>query len=113
MPSNLQTQCLFVLKGGARKKTWEEREWSEDFNPTWSLEKANAWGNENKHVDKTPSNVTDGSGQQALWQCDKNTTHRWVATIASRATKGSNCPHCNNKGNIKKKKKTSKKSYAN
>ena len=101
LSERLQSQCLFVLKGKRAAKTWEEKEWTENFDPSWPAEEAKAWGERNKHNKKTRSNVTSSSGQQALWQCDKNTAHRWVTTIINR-TQGNNFHHCNpNNGKIK------------
>lgn len=42
----------------------------------------------------TPDQVLAISGQKAFWQCRYNKDHYWKATVASRTSAGTNCPHC-------------------
>lgn len=49
-----------------------------------------------KNGDKTPFDVTAGSGAKAWWQCLKDKSHEWEAPIKDRGIK-SNCPYCSNR----------------
>lgn len=50
-----------------------------------------------KNVPLTPKDVVPGSNKQVWWQCRKNSTHEWPATIDSRHGKKNGCPYCSNK----------------
>jgi hypothetical protein len=49
-----------------------------------------------KTIPHTPQNTKRGSIVKVLWkkQCKPNIYHQWVATVHSRAVKGTGCPRC-------------------
>jgi len=55
----------------------------------------------NKNGDLTPSDVTDASGKDVWWKCNKGDDHEWFARIASRTRQGSTCPICSGRMIIK------------
>jgi hypothetical protein len=48
-----------------------------------------------KNGNLTPSNVTSSSHKKVWWLCQKNRSHEWQATIASR-NQEHGCPYCHN-----------------
>jgi hypothetical protein len=55
---------------------------------------ANEW-HSTKNRNLAPKDVTPGSNKKVWWQCGKNSTHVWEATISSRTNLSSGCPSCN------------------
>lgn len=52
------------------------------------------WSSE-KNGEKTPQNVSYGSGYIAWWRCEKG--HEWKARVNGRTSVKTGCPACNNK----------------
>ena len=50
-----------------------------------------------KNLPLTAKDVVPGSNKKVWWQCLKQKTHEWVATIDSRHGRKSGCPYCSNK----------------
>ena len=47
-----------------------------------------------KNGDLTPDQIVAGSAKKGWWKCDKGDDHEWPATLVSRTTGGTGCPHC-------------------
>ena len=47
--------------------------------------------------DRSPTEVTAGSGYRAWWRCSRNPDHVWVAAVRNRVTGGTGCPQCSGK----------------
>lgn len=44
--------------------------------------------------DRLASDVTTGSNYLAMWECTKDGSHSWTASVSNRAATGSACPYC-------------------
>jgi hypothetical protein len=47
-----------------------------------------------KNGDISPAQILPGSQKRVWWQCSKNASHIWAATVASRVYQGAGCPMC-------------------
>jgi Probable Zinc-ribbon domain len=47
-----------------------------------------------KNGELTPAEVAPGTGRRVWWQCARDASHVWQATVASRACNGAGCPMC-------------------
>ena len=54
---------------------------------------ASEWDNE-RNAPLQPTDVFAGSLRRVWWVCGENRNHRWRASIADRAGRGSGCPIC-------------------
>ncbi len=57
-------------------------------------ELAKEW--DQKDNSKTPYDVTAGSSLKVNWTCSKDSSHKWITTVASRVA-GTGCPYCKGK----------------
>ena len=48
----------------------------------------------NKNGKFKPENYTAGSKKKFWWQCSKNDSHEWLATIQTRCLRKQGCPYC-------------------
>ena len=65
-------------------------------NGSWGQQLLNEWTgqcvDDNKQY--TPDEVTKASNKRFNWQCSKDTSHIWEATVISRARYKTGCPYC-------------------
>lgn len=60
------------------------------------------WDHENNGVLK-PEHITKGSNRKINWVCQKDSGHKWSATVHNRGKNKSGCPHCYNLKRSRKK----------
>ena len=78
-------ECPFCRKARGHKGLPRLGDFSEPLVSEW---------HPTKNGKLTPNNVSKGSSKRVWWQCLKDPTHEWEATVTSRTQHQKGCPIC-------------------